>query len=142
MSAHDQVMGVEGVLGSSTEAARVRKVLVDTSLRTIVLTGGAWKIRGNATQIYYATRECTNSGGATLAGDLTAPTAGTLAAPAAGAPGAGALWDNVQTLTELPVPTDVGDFAVISVQPAKFVKLWMRVAVGSVNTEILGPFYS
>lgn len=129
---------VAGVFASAVRNANERLLTIDTTVRSLLLTPGAYRLYGSATQIYYALRLC-DSGG-TLASGESAPTTTTLAAPAAGSPAAGSLWDNAQTRTDPAVPTDISKFVVIPVRPGTNVLLYLRVAAASTTTRLVGPF--
>lgn len=128
-------------LGSALRNVGTRLLTIDTTVRSIVLTGGGWRLWGSATQVYASVRNASDSSGTLPTGE-TAPTTTTLAAAAAGSPGAGLAWDNAQAVTDLRVPTDIGKFVEISVKGSAFVVLYVRVASATANCTLEGPFES
>jgi hypothetical protein len=125
--------------GSALRSVGTRLLTVDTTVRSIVLTGGGWRLFGSATQVYIAVRIATNASGNLATGE-TAPTTTTLAAAAAGSPAAGAAWDSAQTVTDLRVPTDISKYVEIPVKGQAFVVLYVRVASGTATPVLEGPF--
>jgi hypothetical protein len=125
-------------LGSDARNAGTRVLTVDTTVRSLVLSGGGWRLWGAATQVYYTTRACDESG-VLLAGEV-APGTTDLAAAAAGSAAAAAAWDPAATVTALRAPTDTTLFAELAVQTQRFCRLYVRVAASTAAPVLEGPF--
>lgn len=126
-------------LASSVRSATRRRLTLDTSVRSIVLGPGGWRLYGVATASWYATRDAADSAG-TLATGESAPTTSDLAAPSAGSPGAGLAWPASGTSpTGLQLPLSSEDYREIAVRGGKYVVLYVRSTSG-VTADLEGPF--
>lgn len=134
----DQEAALAARLGSGPRSAVSKKLTVDATVRRVTLKGGGWRLYGNATQAYYATRNATDAAG-TLATGESAPSS--LAASTAGSPGAGLAYDtgNGSVDGAIPLPTDATQFVEIAVAPSAFVNLYVS-AGGAINLILVGPF--
>ena len=127
-------------LASAVWGAGVRKLTIDTTVRKLTLTPGGWRLYGSATQVYYAVRRATDASGSTLDTGEVAPTTSQLAAPGTTAPAAGALHNPADIVTCIDLTTDISEWHEISVAPGKWLNLYCRVAAGTANPHLEGPF--
>lgn len=138
-------------LGSDPRKARVFKLTIDNTLRTLILPAGGWRIYGCATQVYYMSRLASDAAG-TLCDGETAPAITDVVASTAGTPTAAKLWqdgtvslaDNALSFTGFKrgaskLTLDVTTFKAISVPLGQFVVLYM-LGPSALNCELEGPF--
>lgn len=144
---HDQASVLASSIGSPRNGVS-RLLTVDTTVRSVVLSGGAlypcaWRLYGSTTQVYWTTRSADDATG-TLSEDVLAPTTdgsgGTLllGASSAGSPGAGEA--DGSTEGGLYLPTDDTQCVTIPVAPGRHAVLYVRCASGSTTVRLEGPF--
>jgi hypothetical protein len=133
---------VHAVIGGARAIPESKSLTVDTTVRSITLPAGAYRLYGSAAgAVFYATRPCKSDG--TLEGPgVTAPTTGQLAAATAGSPAAGKAWDtaNGSVVGSPDLSTDATQWEVITVPVGAFKNLYVRIASGSTVVKLVGPF--
>jgi hypothetical protein len=134
-------------LGSGSREGRSFKLTVDTNLRVVTLPEGGWRLHGFATQVFYLLRSAKDSAGtlsdgeaAPAAGDLVESTAGAAAGKAYSSGDLRAADSNGAARGAIPLPTDPTQWNEIPVKRGRFVNLYLKVAAGSANPILVGPF--
>lgn len=134
-------------LASGPRTVLSRALTVDTTVRRVTLGPGGWRLRGASTQVYMAVRVALTAAGALESGEA-APSSAALSASAAGTPGAGLAWAagdadkeaSGSTFGGQLLPTDPAEWIEIAVPQGGFLNVYLRVAAGTANPVLEGPF--